>query len=619
MENSKKRLHGKAGPEEGRKKMELRKKLTCFAEKFRGQVKEAAVSMFSEEIPPVTEELFGLYETTGNRLSYEKVYFRRRKFLAVFGLEALAQREENGSVEQHIVGKLDSVIREVCNEECWALPPHVNRKEKEWAVTVDLFAAETAQTLSDLAENLEDVLSCETKSLIMENVERRVFTPYFTSTVPYRRWENSMHNWNGVCAGAIGSACLYLIKDKIRLKTCLTRICNSLEYYLKGFEEDGTCTEGLGYYNYGMSYFCNFAQELYDRTDGEYDLFNGAWGEAPKAEIAAFAAKCFFEDGRTVSFADGSSRGRFRMGLECVLAMHYSPFTFPDVKRAADLDTDGCYRFTALKMDLQMPGRMLACYKKNCLQDMIGREEKFSEKINVLPKAQWVIARSANGVGMACKGGHNMEFHNHNDVGHFIYEGMGTLFLTDLGAGEYKKGYFGEGRYQVLCNRSMGHSVPLINGKEQPEGKEYRCRDFQVQSGEKTVAVRMDLADAYESREAVEIIRRLEFDLTNGLLKVTDDFTLYGKPGERVQENLVTQIPPVVEKNRILFQDESATCILTFPGNDGFAGKAVRILEYEHDNHKGVKEKVYALRWDVPLIQGQGCSEMEISVKKCIR
>lgn len=46
---------------------------------------------------------------------------------------------------------------------------------------------------------------------------------------------------------------------------------------------------------------------------------------------------------------------------------------------------------------------------------------------------------------MACKGGHNLEFHNHNDVGHFIYEGMGTMFFTDLGAGEYKKGYFGEG------------------------------------------------------------------------------------------------------------------------------------------------------------------------------
>ena len=38
----------------------------------------------------------------------------------------------------------------------------------------------------------------------------------------------------------------------------------------------------------------------------------------------------------------------------------------------------------------------------------------------ILPDAQWSICRSRHGAGMAAKGGHNGEPHNHNDVGSFF-------------------------------------------------------------------------------------------------------------------------------------------------------------------------------------------------------
>ena len=594
--------------------LDLEAKLSQFKANFRREVREAAQKLLTEEMPSITEELFGLYEKNGNRVLYERVYFTRRKFLAVFGLEAIAQRENLlplRKTESSILEKLALIIEDICREECWALPPHVNRKEEGWRTTVDLFAAETAQALAELASRLSGKLPQYTIECIRENVERRVFLPYFTSGIPYRNWENGPHNWNGVCAGAIGSACIHLMKDdRQRLKDCLTRICGSLEYYLKGFAEDGACTEGLGYYTYGMAFFSNFAQELFDLTGGQYDLFNGEWGELSggaedkRRKIAGFERKCFFRDGRTLSFADGSSRGSFRAGFSCVLAMHYPNFIFPDFSSAAGLDSNGCYHFTDLKMDLLMPDRL-----KVLLKDSVAPEpmDVFSP-LDVLPAAQWVVARSQAGPCMACKGGHNMEFHNHNDVGHFIYEGGGELFFTDLGAGEYRKGYFGEGRYEVLCNSSLGHSVPIVNGKPQPAGREYGCNGFDAEQRDGRVLVKMDLAEAYE-RGAVKSLRRtLEFDLVSGKLAVCDSVRMGS--GQSMTENLVTQLCPVVEGERVLLSSGGMFCVLRLPEK-----AQARVREYSHSNHKGVMEKVYAIQWEAELTDGVGISRYDIELE----
>ena len=85
-------------------------------------------------------------------------------------------------------------------------------------------------------------------------------------------------------------------------------------------------------------------------------------------------------------------------------------------------------------MDLLMPDRLKTLFSAQKERDSSANRciGAFSP-LDILPSAQWVIARSQAGPCMACKGGHNMEFHNHNDVGHFIYEGGGELFFTDLG------------------------------------------------------------------------------------------------------------------------------------------------------------------------------------------
>lgn len=600
----------------------IREQLTHFLKEYERETVKSARELLVREMPPLTEELFGLFESTGNRLKYEEVYFARRKMLAVLGMRAIMGLEDPEK-NQDYLRRLEGVIADICGEECWALPAHVDRlHDPKWRVTVDLFASETAQTLSDLLECLGDALSCSIREEIRDNIERRIFTPFFSSEVPYGSWEGAEHNWNAVCAGSIGSACLHLMKDQPeRLEKCLKRLVGSLIYYIKGFTEDGACMEGLGYYYYGMTYFVNFAQELYDATKGQRDLFCGKWEdlaggkEDRRYRIAYFPVKCFFPDGKSLSFSDGETDGWFRAGVNCALAMHYGEPSmeesvaagfFPDMSRAAGLHSDSCYRFAALKMDLTMTRRLIALL---CSSDRGEELSDVKSEVHILPSAQWYIAHSEAGMSFACKGGHNAEPHNHNDLGHFIYEGKGEMFLTDLGAGEYTKDYFSENRYQILCNNSLGHSVLLINGKEQESGENYRCGRFSADAGG---CVRMELRDAYPEGLLGGFRREFRFDRISGKLSVADHITFsHPQDGQKVTENLITQIPPVVTDSGVLLKTEKGTCILSIDQPGG----RVEIREYDHSNHQGKKEKVYGIQWPVKVSGGEAVCGFSVTAE----
>ncbi len=560
-----------------------------FHEAYKEQVLKLADEMRYQPLPELTEELFALFEATGNRLKYEEVYFGRRKFLAVFGMAAIifGQGED--------VAKLEEILLSVCDEECWALPAHVNRKEEGWRTTVDLFAAETAQTLAEIVslvnkdgEKLSKVI-CER---VHTEIERRVFTPFFSSKPNYGCWECAGHNWNAVCAGGIGSACIYLMagKEEERLQKCLDRLCNSLKYYLDGFEEDGACMEGIGYFTYGMTYFVGFAEQLYRYTNGKADLF----ANEKLKKIAQFQQKMYFQGGQTISFSDGEMKAKFRMGLTKFLSEKYEGVSVPEETLAADFETDTCYRFMGLCRDYLWTKDETVC-----------EGETNAVRHDILPFAQWSICGSTNGVGMAIKGGHNAEPHNHNDVGSFLYIVDGEQLITDLGAGEYTKEYFGAGRYEILCNSSMGHSVPLPNGKTQQSGEWHRATAFSVDGKGNT---NISFSAAYPIGNIRHLERETQFSLEDGTLLVTDTFEMPIR-SSRFIEQVVTQGEVKVEWNPdgesvVRIRKGDAECILTFPKEIHH----LYCMEQEHSNHEGEKEIVRLIRWDAFFKRGEKTS-----------
>lgn len=287
------------------------------------------------------------------------------------------------------------------------------------------------------------------------------------------------------------------------------------------------------------------------------------------------------------------------MGLTCFLAMRYAGMEIPPVSCAGGFDGDSCYRFMANLRDVIWTQQYLERAEKGTLP----QAEKNGEErgCDVLADAQWSICKGASGGGMAAKGGNNGEPHNHNDVGSFFYLVGDEMLLTDLGAGEYTKEYFHEGRYRILCNNSFGHSVPVIDGEGQKEGGEYSCSRFEADGRGETI---ISFAGAYGNDKVKELTRTLRYDCAMETLYVEDCLTAAKLPGGApessepvsMSENLVTQFVPVANDNTIRIEGEKYACLITVEELEG----SIRWEQKKHMNHKGVEENVYCISWDVP-------------------
>lgn len=563
----------------------MKKELEKFLQRYEEEIMEAAEAMRAEPMPETTEELFAVYERNGNRLLYETVYFRRRRFLAVYGMAVfLRKRQED-------IQKLCEAVRGICREFCWALPAHVDRMKNPdgWTLTVDLFAAETGFALAEIRDLCAEELPQEVKELIRKAVMERVILPFEESPVPYGAWENGSNNWNAVCSGSVGCAAIYLLqKEPERLSRLLERLQNSLVHYIDGFADDGACTEGVGYFTYGMSFYAAFADMLENYTGGRIDLMAGE----KLCRIMEFQQKCYFCGGLSVSFSDGSSRESFRVGLTCFLAQKDEQVEFPNMELAAGLDTDNCYRWAELYRDYAFTRRYLEKTES-------GRAVSGGSGQITLPDAQWTVCQGAMESAMAAKGGHNGEPHNHNDVGSFCYVIGREIFLADLGAGEYTRDYFlDEKRYTIFVNQSLSHNLPIINGHGQLPGREYGSSGFSTDGkGHTEIA----FENAYGETRLRRCLRTLDFHIGTGNLCIKDHFeTEAGEKPFSIVESLVTPLMPRVEGNRVLLKGEKHCCAIVTDSHT-----EIRAAAHTYNDHQGNPTTVYLLQWAAPMAEGK--------------
>ena len=149
----------------------MEQELQQYLFQYESELSREAETLSLSDFPALTEELFSLFEKTGNRLQYENAYFGRRKYLVVFALNALLAKEQCIPAE---ISKLEWVLEQICEETCWALPAHVNREQDaEWKITLDLFACETAQSLLEIAFLLRNDLRSDLLRRIWEESNRR--------------------------------------------------------------------------------------------------------------------------------------------------------------------------------------------------------------------------------------------------------------------------------------------------------------------------------------------------------------------------------------------------------------------------------------------------------------
>lgn len=527
-------------------------------------LQETGQELMGKPIVQIPYELFLDYYRTGNRLRYEALYFERRKRLMTFGLLAWLYDDAEA------ITYLSGILWKICSEYSWALPAHT---DQDTPIALDLFACETAFAISEILYLLSERLDDGLVKKCHHEIRRRVLMPFSENKEGFS-WEKSNNNWAAVCGASVGITAIYM-EDMETLKVIHSRLRNTFQSYFEGFPSDGVCLEGLSYWTYGMGFFTAYCDLIESVLPGEPSLLDDEKWE----QIACFQQKCYTHKGRTISFSDGSRTGVFMPGLTAFLANRFESVRKPPIKSIANYHSDSCYRWCHGFRNLVW----------TALYDQHESKDQAHKETFILNEAEWFIAHGES-YGLAAKAGHNDEPHNHNDVGSFIFYKDGEDLLVDLGSGEYTKDYFGDRRYDIFCNRSSSHNLPLINGTEQVAGSHFKGVFLESD----TNRIRMRLTDAYPSSNLNNYERLITIDGEMGL--VLTDFFTFKEGGNQITERFICVDQPIISKRGVMISRHGiSVCIQPV---DAKLMNHVMIKPHDHYDHKGKLQKVYSINFD---------------------
>lgn len=446
-----------------------------------------------------------LYDINGDRVRFQDMYFDRRKRLMI--LQVLAIADEN------YIDDLEDIIATICDEFTWVVPAHTHSE-------IDLFSAETAMYLAETLYVMGDRISKEIQNRVRVCVENKIVKLYESGKRMY--WESFKNNWMAVCGCGIGLAYLYLFPERFELVK--SRILDTINCYQNALDEEGYCNEGYSYWVYGFGFFCLF-YDVYEQLTGEHAPILDS--EIIKKTLH-YGQNAVLDENVFLPFADGGSKGEHDEAvILCTIERMFG----------VNLYINDQELFTPSSQALGY--RVLASLGRNY--------EKKEKKIETLYyKDSQVFIRQNGNYVFTVKGGHNNEFHNHNDVGAFSIISNDKQYIADIGVGEYTKQYFNdEQRYEIFTCSSLSHSVPIIDGQAQAFGREY-CGEVLSRS-ERSIVV--NLAKAYKTT-ATDLIA--DYQTQENGVKVS-----YQCDGiqERIVFRFVSFIKPKFVGNSVVIDD----------------------------------------------------------------
>lgn len=460
--------------------------------------KRRAAESLEADFPAWSEELYLEYSRNGVRTHFQdqRVVRNRRLYRLFLGVVATG-------AEGPWIPELESVIRSLAEEPSWVYPAHDGelRAYRGEYVQIDLGVAQRAFDLALMVDLLHDRLSPELIELVTEKINTRVLDPYLkmvrTGEIPpYHSWMRSTNNWNAVCHfGVIGSA-LILECDPARREEFVEGMRRYLPYYLSGFTDDGYCSEGLSYWNFGFMHFTALAELLRRATDGEIDLLN-----APKMEaISLYPYRLGMAEGTYPIFADAALSSAPVPALLAYLGLRFEALR-PLVDSPWEVIADGghldlvCFGFSRRAPKIEVESDVL----------LDPARSVFAEGGVVVSRAFKEGIRTS----VALKAGHNGEHHNHNDVGSVVIAVDGVPLVIDPGKEVYSARTFGPKRYESRALNSFGHSVPVVAGTLQMPGVAHRGSILETDFTPASDTIRIEMKNAYEVPSLIRLERTI--------------------------------------------------------------------------------------------------------------
>ncbi len=489
--------------------------------------------------PQVLATDYLAYVRAGQREPYEDPINARRDRLMIMTLAECLEGQGRFT---------DAVLNEVwaiCEESTWVVPAHGSSYPDHLpdlsVPYIDLWSAITSFALAEVDHLLTDTLHPAVRRRIRYEISKRS-TDAFLIHNDYA-WlgygKKQINNWMPVCVGGTAGAALYLETDVDRLAAVLAKAIDGLQRYFATFGDDGVCVEGVGYWEKGLFFYAAFGQLLFDRTEGQIDLFDNDHIR----QVVAFPTEVELSPGHFVAFSDTGINRHPQFAL-----LHFFAQRF-DVPTLAALDHAGSKQH---KLTYRGPSEKV--------RDLFWYPAEF-QPVTVVPKAsmylpdtQWMIARAKpdnpDGLVLAAKGGFNNEPHNHNDVGSVMVHWCGESLLAELGAMRYTRDSFRpEYRYTFLANRSGGHSVPIVNGYEQGTGDIFAARKVQHTAKPELDMLELDLTDAYPKESGLARLHRqimLHRKPLHGYVELIDTVNFGTEAGQF--ETVLISFAPAIEQ-----------------------------------------------------------------------
>ncbi|SFL73095.1 Heparinase II/III-like protein [Paenibacillus sp. 1_12] len=457
------------------------------------------------EWPSLRASAFMAYFEEGSRKPYDSVDNERRAALCTLLIAECL--EAKGRFLRQIV----DVIWLICEQTTWCAPAHhylslnpMQLLSDTKEPLFDLTAGETASLLawtSHLLHNQLDQITTLIRERIRVEIERRILTPYMERNDFW--WmgfgEREVNNWNPWCNANMLTVVLLQEMASEKKLAIIDKILRSLDRYLEVQFEDGGCDEGSSYWARAAGMLLVNLELIYRSSEGALQVYD----QPLIRKLGQFVYKMYIDDHYFVNFADGSA-----IASQDYSMIHLYGLRIQDEQLQA-LGQKGVdsYRVSGRsKKGISFFQEMISLLSYADIQKELALPRPLI-KDTWLPDLQVMAARqydsSSQGLYVAAKGGHNDESHNHNDIGHYVIYWNGKPFLIDIGVETYTYKTFSPERYEIWTMQSGYHSVPVINGFEQKEGRPFRARNVVYKQSETSVRFELDLAGAYPAHAGV--------------------------------------------------------------------------------------------------------------------
>ena len=547
------------------------------------------------------------YERSGSRTAMEEPAGANNKALSRLIIAELA--EGKGRFTDQIING----VWAACDMPSWVASAHLPVQQSKRSLPdfreeiIDLgssdmgsFFSWTWYFLHEEFDKVNPVIAARLK----ETIRQRILEPYLERTDYW--WQalgdkpgRLVNNWNPWCNFNVLTCFLLMEDDPARKATGVFKTMQSTDQFINYVKEDGACEEGPSYWGHAAGKLYDYLEILSRATGQQVRLFD----HPMIRNMGEYIVRSYVGKGWVVNFADASAKGggdagliyRYGKAVNSTDMQSFAAYLVQDKKGNQEITTNRDF-FRTLE-NLSVVKEILAA--KPALPAVAQ---------SWYPQTEFCYIKNNNGLFLAMKGGFNNESHNHNDAGTFSLYANETPFFIDAGVGTYMRQTFGPERYTIWTMQSEYHNLPVINGKPQVFGAQYKASDTRFNAEKNQFST--DIALAYPKEAGVRTWVR-NYELNGNNLTIEDRFELTTTLVPNALHFLVWAAPIVVNEGMIRLEKEGTRLNLSYDKN--LFSTVVDTLPQTDKRLSNVwGEKIYRIRLTAKKMQSKGLYRLYI-------